>query len=905
VLWPQLWFLSGMRFSEVEKVLNSTGRSTLHSLKSSKRAHAHGKRRATVLAAAATASLLTMQSAEAASATWIASPTDATWANGANWNPAAAPGNTSAGATASTDTATFTTAISGGLGSSTTPIVIDSGRTIGNITFNTSAGAYVIGANGGNTLYLSSGGAITVNTGDTSAQVVAAPITLENAAASTSGVYSFINNSTTAAANLTLSGAITGTATSGTTTTLAFGGVRPTSPTFDLASGVISDGSGGGNIGVTIGSGWGYLVLTGPAIGAGMTLGSSAADWQFSANDTFSGPLTISAGTLQITGATTTGRLVNVGNITVAGNGTLIDGSSTAANNNSVINRINSASNLTLGGTVGAGTFTAAFGATGTTSQTLATLTIGQGGNVVNTVNTAAGTNNLIFTGTGGDGYVRNANGLVNFVSATGFNPQFTNAPTAVGGSSVSGTAGSGNEILIGAVLNSSDFVQGATTGNLAAATYTANGASSLTAGANINVTGGSTTLAGSTTLSVNSLRFPDSTADALALGTGSVLTVASGGILIPGSVTANAVNDVISGGTITSGQGDLWIYSASGTNGTMANPRSGSVNGNPRSSTYATTISSVIGNNGGNTVSLTVGGDGYSQVLLSGTNTYTGGTYLENGMVVIGADSGLGANGGTVTAVSGTNSIFPTASFTFNSSRNFVVNSGALLQIGDTGQINTIAGQLSGGGELEIGFVSNGERVILTGTNSSFTGRYDVNGYLRASEGVGLSSNANLNLAGRGGNNLGILETSGSVTRSLGSGAGQVEWSSPNAGYSDGGFAAVGGALAVNLGGASTPVTLTQNSGGFLTGNSYLDLQDSQSTNTLSWANPINNNGSTLFVLEGSPNALTTDAATMTGAISGSGGLTKYVNGAGQLILTLQRYLSFRKDFSRERFAA
>ncbi len=65
------------------------------------------------------------------------------------------------------------------------------------------------------------------------------------------------------------------------------------------------------------------------------------------------------------------------------------------------------------------------------------------------TANTAAGTLKLTSTGTGGSGYVRNTNGLLNVVSATGFNPSFTTAPTAAGGSSVSG-AGS-NAILIGA----------------------------------------------------------------------------------------------------------------------------------------------------------------------------------------------------------------------------------------------------------------------------------------------------------------------------------------------------------------------------------------------------------------------------------------------------------------------
>jgi hypothetical protein len=135
------------------------------------------------------------------------------------------------------------------------------------------------------------------------------------------------------------------------------------------------------------------------------------------------------------------------------------------------------------------GVFTSAFAAAGnTTSQTFASLTVNAGQNILNTSNTAAGTNNLIFTGTGGAGYVRGANGLLNIASATGFAPQFTNAPTAAGGSSVSGSGS--NAILIGATLNGTDFIAAAS-GNFAAATYTNSAASSLTAGANINLTGG------------------------------------------------------------------------------------------------------------------------------------------------------------------------------------------------------------------------------------------------------------------------------------------------------------------------------------------------------------------------------------------------------------------------------
>ena len=111
------------------------------------------------------------------------------------------------------------------------------------------------------------------------------------------------------------------------------------------------------------------------------------------------------------------------------------------------------------------------------------------------------------------------------------------------------------------------------------------------------------------------------------------------------------------------------------------------------------------------------------------------------------------------------------------------------------------------------------------------------------------------------------------------------MQWSSPNVGYSDGGFSAVGGALTVNIGGAATPSTLTQNSGGFLPGNSFLDLQSSVSTNVLTFSNPINNNGTVLTVYQSAAASSSTTAANLTGAITGNGGLSK--NGTGLLNLS------------------
>ena len=610
------------------------------------------------------------------------------------------------------------------------------------------------------------------------------------------------------------------------------------------------------------------------SLNSGLTNTVTDGTLTLSGTSTYAGATTVSAGTLQLSGA-----LQGTSGVVVTGNAAFTDGDATAANNNGVADRVVNTAGLTLGGTAGGGTFAEAFGTSGTTSQTFANLTVSAGGDVITTANTAAGTLNLVFTGTGGNGYVRNTGGALNVISAAGFAPSFTTAPTG----SISGTGG--NAILVGATLNNNSFVSAAA-GPLTAAALTASGSTGLTAGANIAVTGGNTTLAAGTTLSVNSLTFPDITQRTLALGTGSTLTVASGGILAPASVTTDNVNHTISGGSITSGVGDLIINASAGNAG---GSRSGTSNFNPRAVSYALTVASNIVDGTSPTALTVTGGstvNGGAQVLLSGTNTYSGGTYLDGGFIAINADSGLGAATGTVTAASGVNSIATYQNFNFSSSRNFVVDSGALLSFGDPGfKINAIQGTLSGGGIFEVGFVSGNQRIILTGTNTSFTGQYLVNGFLQAVDGVGLSPNANLILAGRGGNGLGVLETSGTFSRSLGTGAGQVQFSSPNVGYSDGGFAAVGGALTVNLGGAGTPSTVTQNTSLFLPGPSILNLQDGSSTAALTFSNPISNNNSLLTIAQNSPNNSVTTAANLTGAISGNGGFTK--TGAGLLILS------------------
>ena len=89
------------------------------------------------------------------------------------------------------------------------------------------------------------------------------------------------------------------------------------------------------------------------------------------------------------------------------------------------------------------------------------------------------------------------------------------------------------------------------------------------------------------------------------------------------------------------------------------------------------------------------------------------------------------------------------------------------------------------------------------------------------------------------------------------------------------------------------TPQTLT-NSGAagsyfYVTGGTPsvggLVLQDNNANSTLTFANPINNNGATISLAQQASSASTSTQATMTGVLSGSGGYLK--TGAGLLVLS------------------
>jgi autotransporter-associated beta strand protein len=368
--------------------------------------------------------LLAAPYAHATSNSW-STTAGGNWNDPANWTGGVdVPGNTSSGATASSDVATFST-------SGTKTITPDTGRTLGGITFASGAGAHTIGSSA-NTLFLSSGGSIQ-STGSASFQTINANVRLAGANAT----YSFTNNASSSGSSLQFGGQIQG-ATSGATV-LTLDGSNTSA--FNRLNGSISNGSstslaivknGTGQWvlnssnsstgGVTLnagtlsirnvnGLGNGALTLNGGSIDAAVAIVNAKNNTQnWNGNFTFGGTNTLDLGTGDVTmdatrTVTTTASTLTVGGaigdggsgfgLTKAGVGTLVLGGASTYTGNTTVsagkltlaaaNRIADASNLVLAAST---TFD-----TGGFGETLGTLTVN--GNT--TIDFGAGDSDLVF----------------------------------------------------------------------------------------------------------------------------------------------------------------------------------------------------------------------------------------------------------------------------------------------------------------------------------------------------------------------------------------------------------------------------------------------------------------------------------------------------------------------------
>lgn len=317
-------------------------------------------------------------------------------------------------------------------------------------------------------------------------------------------------------------------------------------------------------------------------------------------NHTFTGDMRIEGGILQLASQT-----VYAGQTVVSGGSTLFLDYSNA--NAPATNMINSASVLVLGSN-GSGGITRGGGvlvnsnkaATSNASQTWASTTLNEGANVVRA---ASNTNQNVTYNLGA--VTRNPGAMIDFsrTSANGtvvFGAAIPNGSNGiVGGWAVA--SNTGNTSFDWAMNNGSDQMTASTT-------YSAN---VFGAGVHTNVTG---PVAGGTT---NTLRLNVGYSPTVTFG--GAATIESGGIL------AGQQSPLLTGGAITTGNGDNELYLHGYGAGTGLR------------------IASDIVDNGG-PVRVLKGGSG--QVTLLNNMSYTGGTYIGGGILQVGGGWGGGSSG-------------------------------------------------------------------------------------------------------------------------------------------------------------------------------------------------------------------------------------------------------------------
>lgn len=576
---------------------------------------------------------------------WSGLDNSGDWSDPANWN-GSIPGATSG--TTSTAVATFNNGGNGQLN-----VVPDANRNVLGITFDTaSAGAYVVGTTGGNPLLLSNAGTIQTTSSVVNVETVNAPLVLEG------NTYTIASNATSSSGTLNFGGSITGAASGATV--LALTG---TNTGANTVSGVISDGP------------------SNPI----QVVKSGTGSWTLSGDNTFSGGLNVSAGTLRLAAANTysgnttvSGGTLRIGNAAAIPSGslTVVNGAGTLDLNG---NNVTLAGGLSDGGSLG-----------GTTTGTILSSS-GTGTLTLNDNNTSYG------------GLISNGGGTTRVVAIAGSGTYMvlSGANSYTGGTTVNGEleAWSAGALGNGPVLvnDGGNLVMKGTTNNI---TYGQN----LTLGSG---TGGTATLAlypdaalnnptwsGSITLTAGSTDVFTLGGSNLSLG-GTInvagLVEGSGVLVENGStLTLNLINgNTYSGGTqIDAGVLSVGVFTTGGgSGGSNTALGAGPVN-------VAAGAALSFSNNG-----LNIPND----ITLNGTRT--GGSLI-----------GAIATGGQSTTLSGTLTLAQTSNVTtFWSDKTF-----------------TIAGQVTGPGGLIIDDYNQGAQpgghIVLSNPANNYQGDTTVN---------------------------------------------------------------------------------------------------------------------------------------------------------------------------------
>ncbi|XHR27122.1 MAG: autotransporter-associated beta strand repeat-containing protein [Chthoniobacteraceae bacterium] len=564
-----------------------------------------------------TLAFLPGRSASAATSSWVG-------ADGADWNTST---NWSATKPGSADTALINTAVS------TLANASGNNQSVSSITFDTNSSTMTVGSTGGNQLILSNNGKITLAStlvGSGKTITINSPLVLTPASSTTAGAYSFVNSNTDSSNTLVFGGSISSAVTS-TATTLTLDGVNTGNNTI---SGVISNGSA-----TTF-----ALTKTG------------AGTWILTGANTYNGVTTINAGTLAFSGngtlASTAGITLGLGaTLTINNTAGIVSNRlnnqkvtiSTGASGNPAVATLNYISGegdnaekigtlqLNSGGITGVTNINLVANTTGTTALTIANISRGVGSTVV-----VSGSN--LGKGTGA--------GYANLYLTT---PSSTD--TYGGGGAAGSTTISIASYILGqdTALTGDDqygfvTVSSAATSNGMRLLSSSEYASTITGGTsvlnNVNLTSTISGLSGNTT--INSLRLASgggvTNSGTLVLNSGAILALTgntgiSNGTLFAGStgnqeLVVQTIGDTVISSNITSkgvtksGSGTLTL------SGTVNSTSNFCVN-----SGNLTETSTGVLNLGANALTLT--SSGTSLVILAGSNSYTGATTANAGVIL------------------------------------------------------------------------------------------------------------------------------------------------------------------------------------------------------------------------------------------------------------------------------
>ncbi|TDU80756.1 putative secreted protein with PEP-CTERM sorting signal [Prosthecobacter fusiformis] len=337
------------------------------------------------------------------------------------------------------------------------------------------------------------------------------------------------------------------------------------------------------------------------------------------------------------------------------------------------------------------------------TSDTGRTTTLNLGSSTINLNRESGGTLN----------FVENSNGGTSVITLNGVGAPA--ADSAIAWATYGDSFNSATQ-----TANALDFAMVDSSGAVSAFTGSSredtDDASAWTAGADVSEGAGGFSGTTSAGAEVNTLHFDHDGSSTLTLDAGG-LTVDSGGIMISSAVASDSSTKSIMGGDLRAGSGQDLIIHQYGAG--------------------ALTIDSNIIENGGTALVKT----GRGELILTGTNTYTGGTFLNGGIITVSSDDQLGAvpgateagnlrfNGGTLNT---------TANMTLDSDRGIMIggNGGGLsvaegttLSYGGiiTSEANLIEEYVTA--QATGSFVKSGAgTLVLTGTdNHTFTGILDI----------------------------------------------------------------------------------------------------------------------------------------------------------------------------------